>query len=186
MPEPITTIVSAIAGAVLSNIQKIYAVIKDISGVERNLYVNGKWTGSFKEYVQKDGKEMMTHESIKIKGGKNFKGTLVIGPPTPRSRKFTGKCQDNLLAFTYVAHDEKNRVGIASMVLKRYPGRVWKGYWLGLDSELDMLVCGPYILVDEGDKAAFEEHKKWLEQPIYPYNLLPPLILKSLDLKYPS
>jgi len=173
-PQTFTAVVVALiglAGAALANIDRIYAVVRQVlsRGTSDATQGGGQWTGLFREFRQSTGQEEISEESVVLEvSGTKVTGRITSMRGQQRIRDFEGQLKFDFLIFSFFAADA-GRVGAASMVLKgQVESGLLLGYWLGFDPELGKMVTAPYVLTREKNvEAAKAQHKEWLAQPGY-------------------
>ena len=164
--------------AVLQNWDKITAGFKRLFGLGA---FEGKWKGIVSEYNAEDDKFGVFLEEMELKQSNLTVTGTIKSHVNDRVWKVNGTIDQSgtMLVLQYEGED-KDPIRMGSYVLKKHiPGGrekdLFRGYWLGLDVDKQILMAGPYVLTRRKDTDKVKtENKAWLSQKCYYFDAADP------------
>lgn len=127
--------VIGLLAAVITNIDRLYPVFVEISGLKQPSAIVGEWNGVFREYMSRTDEEVIGCEFVELKErGPNITGTVrTSASEEVRDWIYTGVYKNSTLVMRYEPKDPEKK-GIGTSILEGDPKMGFlKGYWLGYD-----------------------------------------------------
>lgn len=159
--------------ALITNLDRVADLFHEVFDTPNVSHIGGEWMAIIREYSPKDGKENTSKEFLDL----TSRGSKILGKDrnVDNSRRWnlSGFYKNSVLVLNYVDQIETSK-SIGSYVAEANPdGKTFKGYWLGYDRDLKMMVACALILTKENASNVETAHRDYLERPCYKWTPSP-------------